>query len=472
MPDNQNQHQQVANEIHLLSWKTASNTDQRTVLDGEVDMQGISEIWAHEADLGQDIYAVKMVYFVKGYRKKDDKTGRRLQQSPLVVGYRQLQGEWQYSPKYVSPKWEKFLVWQQMGSKEWIDMLMEGRHYPTKDGLGMELDKLIMEPALYYRKPEKIRRWQQQIGAGEAGWTQRTRPHHLGEDGMPQIHMIEDNTRSCVWPSRCGFFGYCHESLAIDDPEKFVARKPHHQPETGLVQIGVSGGLRATELQGNEYLALKLQELLDYAHGREIIWVDRSRVLQRHRCEMSRWLEYHYRGFGVRPKATAMPLATGIVVHEGLGALMLGKSEDDAVGVAMECYQRIIRDGGIREDEFTEDGQPITDMADWETEMEQMCLAEGIIRMANRKVIGNEGGLLERYRVLAVEKEVIRILHEDPDRVWVWQARADGVLEKRGGLEARSRDGYQQQLERSVAGILGDLGGIEIGGPQDPYSNA
>jgi hypothetical protein len=134
-----------------------------------------------------------------------------------------------------------------MGSKEWIDMLMEGRHYPTKDGLGMELDKLIMEPALYYRKPEKIRRWQQQIGAGEAGWTQRTRPHHLGEDGMPQIHMIEDNTRSCVWPSRCGFFGYCHESLAIDDPEKFVARKPHHQPETGLVQIGVSGGVHATE---------------------------------------------------------------------------------------------------------------------------------------------------------------------------------------------------------------------------------
>jgi hypothetical protein len=133
----------------------------------------------------------------------------------------------------------------------------------------MELDKLIMEPALYYRKPEKIRRWQQQIGAGEAGWTQRTRPHHLGEDGMPQIHMIEDNTRSCVWPSRCGFFGYCHESLAIDDPEKFVARKPHHQPETGLVQIGVSGGLRATELQGNEYLALKLQELLDYVRGRE-----------------------------------------------------------------------------------------------------------------------------------------------------------------------------------------------------------
>ena len=472
MPDNQNQHQQVANEIHLLSWKTASNTDQRTVLDGEVDMQGMSEIWAHEADLGQDIYAVKMVYFVKGYRKKDDKTGRRLQQSPLVVGYRQLQGEWQYSPKYVSPKWEKFLVWQQMGSKEWIDMLIEGRHYPTKDGLGMELDKLIMEPALYYRKPEKIARWQAQTSWAERGWTLNTATPEapFGPDGHPVF--IEDNTRSCVWPSRCGFFGYCHESLAIDDPEKFVARKPHHQPETGLVQISVSEGLRATELQGNEYLALKLQELLDYARGREIIWVDRSRVLQRHRCEMSRWLEYHYRGKGVRPKATAMPLATGIVVHEGLGALMLGKSEDDAVGVAMECYQRIIKEGGIREDEFTEDGQPITDLADWETEMEQMCLAEGIIRMANRKVIGNEGGLLERYRVLAVEKEVIRILHEDQDRVWVWQARADGVLEKRGGLEARSHGGYQQQLERSVAGILGDLGGIEIGGPQDPYSNA
>jgi hypothetical protein len=126
----------------------------------------------------------------------------------------------------------------------------------------------------------------------------------------------------------------------------------------------------------------------------------------------------------------------------------------------MECYQRIIREGGIREDEFTEDGQPITDMADFQTEMEQMCLAEGLVRLANRVVIGNEGGLLEKYRTLAVEKEVVRILWEDDQRVWVWQARADAVLEKKGGLEIQGREGYkyQQQLERSVAGILGDLG--------------
>lgn len=447
--------QQPAKEIHLLSWKTASNTDQRTVLDGEVDMQGISETWAHEAELGQDIYAVKMVYLVKGYRKKE-KDGRRIQQSPLVNGYKQLQGEWQYSPKYVSPKWEKFSVWQEMGSKEWVDMLMEGRHYPTKDGLGMELGKLVMEPALYYRKPEKIQRWQAQTSWAERAWTIRTTGDILQADGMPLL--IEDNTRSCVWPNRCGFFGYCHESLDIGDPEKFVPRKPHHGPEAmGLVQI--EGGIEM-DPTGDEHLALKIAELVQYARGRDIIWVDRSRVLQRHRCELSRWLEYHYGGFGVRPKATAIPLATGIVVHEGLGALMLGKGEDEAVGVALECYQKIIKEGGIREDEFTEDGQPITDLADFQTEMEQMCLAEGLVRLANRTVIGNEGGLLEKYRTLAVEKEVIRILHEDSDRVWVWQARADAVLEKIGGLEIQGREGYryQQQLEKSVAGILGDMG--------------
>ena len=447
----------LANEIHLLSWKTAATTDQRTVLDGEVDMQGISETWAHEADLGQDIYAVKMVYFVKGYRKKEP-SGRRIQQSSLVVGYKQLMGEWVYSPKYVSPKWEKFFVWQEMGSKEWIDMLEEGRHHPTKDGLGMELEKMVMEPSLYYRKPHKIERWQQQIGWAEQEWTRRTTGARLLTlSGHPET--IEDNTRSCVWPSRCGFFGYCHESLDIDDRGKFVPRVPHHQPETGLVQIQDSICLDMAKV--DEHLALKLQDLMAYAKGREIIWVDRSRVLSRHRCEMARWLEYHYGGTGLRPKATAIPLATGIVVHEGLGALMLGKGEDEAVGVALEAYQKIIRDGGIREDEFTEDGQPITEEADFFTEMEQMCLAEGIVRLANRRVIGGEGGILERYRILAVEKEVIRVLGEDEERVWVWQARADAVMEKLGGLEpqARGLEGYQAQLERSVAGILGDMGG-------------
>lgn len=439
--------QSPAREIHLLSWKTAANTDQRTVLDGEVDMQGISETWAHEADLGQDIYAVKMVYFVKGYRKKE-KDGRRIQQSPLTVGYKQLMGEWVYSPKYVSPKWEKFFVWQEMGAKEWIGMLEEGRHHPTKDGLGMELEKLVMEPSLYYRKPHKIARWQAQTAWAEQEWTYR-HDHPLGPDGHPML--IEDNTRSCVWPSRCGFFGYCHESLELDDPGKFVPRKPHHQPEIGLA--------RDQGVDIDYDLGLRLDELLTYAKGREIIWVDRSRVLARHRCEMARWLEYHYGGTGLRPKATAIPLATGIVVHEGLGALMLGKSEDEAVGVALEAYQKIIRDGGIREDEFTEDGQPITEEADFFTEMEQMCLAEGLVRLANRRVIGGEGGLLEKYRVLAVEKEVIRVLGEDDHRVWVWQARADGVLEKRGGLEMRvSREmGLEEKLAKSVEGILGDM---------------
>jgi len=330
--------------------------------------------------------------------------------------------------------------------------------------LGMELGKLGMEPALYYRKPDKITRWQAQTGQAEAAWTDRIRREIDPNSPHGQPLYIEDGTRSCVWPSRCGFYGYCHESLDIEDGEKFVVRKPHHQPENGLIMVdyGQDISAKALEYGIDEQLAVKLLDLLDYARGREIIWVDRSRVLSRHRCELARWLEYHYGGLGVRPKATAIPLATGIVVHEGLGALMVGKGEDDAVGLALEAYQKIIRDGGIREDEFTEDGQPITDIADFHTELEQMCLAEGLVRLANRTVIGNDGGLLDKYRTLAVEKEVIRILWEDESRVWVWQARADAVLEKKAGLEMRSGAGYgvdkyQQQLEQSVAGILGDM---------------
>lgn len=413
-------------EITILSWKTASKLDSRTIADAEVDMQGISEIWAHAGDDPEDLWSVQMVHLMKGYRKKESgPSGRYITMSPLVTGYRKLEAGWMYSPKYVSPKWERFFVWEMMGSEEWLATLEAGDHYPTPEN---QLDKLVQMPPLVYRKPDKIARWKMQTRLAETKFDKDMGPVVWANDqawecGTPpppqsnaaELAVFEDHTRSCVYPTRCQFFEGCHGSREFDDRQAFTLREPHHGFESGQL--------------------ITPQELLAYARGRRIVWLDRSRVLQRHRCPWSRYLEYHYRGgSGIRRKSIAIPLATGIVVHEGLAGLMEGKSVAEAVGIALDSYDKLVRDCGLFEDGFgtlddqaQDDSAPMGEAAPF-TIQEQRCMAEGLIRVANSRAVP---AIRDWYEIESVEKEVWRILGETEEAVFVWQSRADAILRRK-----------------------------------------
>ncbi len=400
-------------EIVILSLKTAGTIDKRTILDAEVDMQGMSEMWTHEPDLPEDetFWGVQMVHLLKGYRKADTSANSRgyITMSPLTTGYRKNDiGGWTYSPKYVSPRgWERFFVWEEMGSEAWIETLASGDHHPTRDDSPI-LDSLVHMPPLIYRKPQATRLWQLQTSQAEILFHSDLKAAAYSPEG-PEI--FERHLRSCVWPTRCQFFDGCHGAADFSDPSQFVPREPHHGPEAGQ------------EIEGH-------QELLRLANGREIVWLDRSRVLQRQRCPWSRYLEYHWQGgLGIRRKSIAIPLATGIVTHIGVGAILEGKSLREAIGLAHQEYDRIVRDFGLREDEWGPEGEPMTQEAQPFVVQEQRCLTEGLIRVAARLAIPP---LLEWYEVMSVERERWRILGETAEAIFVWQARADAILKRKG----------------------------------------
>lgn len=399
-------------EFVILSWKTAGVVDSRTILDAEVDMQGIAEVWAHAGDDPQDMWAVQMIHLVKGTRRKDA-AGRYITMSPLVTGYRKLDvGGWTYSPKYVSPKWERFFVWEMMGSREWMAVLESGDHYPTPEN---QLDKLTQIPPLVYRKPEKIERWIRQTLAAEQVFDFNLQ----NSSESARFLMFEDHTKSCVWPVRCQYFDGCHGSRDFDDSQAFVPRQPHHGFEAGGSQE-----------------AIDLREILKYSRGRRVVWLDRSRVLQRHRCPWSRYLEYHYRGsLGIRRKAMSIPLVTGATAHEGLAAILKGKSLEESIGLAIQSYDQLVRDYGLFEDGFGLGGDEASgDSRDSIGEaspfvvQEQRCLAEGLVRLANSRAVPP---MLEWYDIQTVEKEVWRVLGEDSETVYVWQSRADALMRRK-----------------------------------------
>jgi len=53
------------------------------------------------------------------------------------------------------------------------------------------------------------------------------------------------------------------------------------------------------------------------------IFIDRSRIITRERCDRRRWLEYHESGTGIVPKRTPLALGVGSAVHAGLAQMLL-----------------------------------------------------------------------------------------------------------------------------------------------------
>src|ERR1700733_12498314 len=65
------------------------------------------------------------------------------------------------------------------------------------------------------------------------------------------------------------------------------------------------------------------------------IYTDRSRAEAYLRCPRLRFLSYHQDGLGITAAKEPLPLLVGKSVHKGLESLLLGKTEDEAVAVAL-----------------------------------------------------------------------------------------------------------------------------------------
>jgi len=195
-----------------------------------------------------------------------------------------------------------------------------------------------------------------------------------------------------------------------------------------------------------------------------IVILDRSRVEARIKCPELRWQHYHVPvqrviegqpgiGYGVMRRPTAVPLATGIIVHHGLALFMQGASEDEGVREALVEYDKIVNTRGL--------GAQIGTPIGW-TIKEQRALSEGLIRIGIRRAAAK---LLRNYEVLAVEEEVLVWLGDAEDSrggvTFLWAGRLDALLAYQGNASVlnwktqkqwRDTDAERLPLDMQTAG--------------------
>lgn len=290
------------NKIIQLSIKTASMYPEVTERNILHDMQGVSEqvctndrierIWNHlhrgpEADFEDHwlrsfermpkVYAVQYEFLLKGQRRQDPyNSGMYRQQSFLIHPYKQESlmtiggGGVSVSPseykftwgKGRPPKgWDKIDIWEDVGIKNWVEMLASGAVQPEE---GNALDQLLITPNLILRTDEEIEEWKVSTGYREEEIVK-----HLDEIEKLQndlacliqqeaddpkmnyktmkdsiIKLIQEkiwqyfpkNTQSChnYYGRDCSYVKHCHEFSDLNqlvDAGIFIKRLPHHDLE-------------------------------------------------------------------------------------------------------------------------------------------------------------------------------------------------------------------------------------------------
>lgn len=273
----------ITHGLVVLSWKTTKGWDMRKEGEGEVDMQGISEVWAIEQRLKEQVEGVLMIYLRKGERRKNDFTGQWVQYSPLIRAWVDKTGSaptgmsaqdltqailsgtydesagknYYWSWRWTDPetgkqrqlsyhKAEPYEVWKELVSdpqaiEKWVDRLASGEVQPEA---GDCLGEQIIIPEIYRRRRLQQRSWYTSTAAQEVKIAEASREINklldeqkweLAED-MLDAHFPRHG-HSCNYPARCPKLDICQNSPQLasqTDPiaqGDFVWRNPHHQPE-------------------------------------------------------------------------------------------------------------------------------------------------------------------------------------------------------------------------------------------------
>ncbi len=220
-------------------------------------------------DGAPQIYAVQYEYLIKGQRKQDPYgSGIYKQNSFLVHPYKMeslmtLSGgsfstssddyKWKSKGSGRLPKgWSKIDIWNDVGIKNWIEMLATGKVQPEE---GNPFDGILITPPLVLRLPEELEEWkvsnkyfaerlhiglqrikeiEKQLAAAiYKGWNKET--ILLKEELKIAIwEEFPKNTRSCenFYGRSCTFVPHCHELLDLDtaiDSNIYSVRNPHHE---------------------------------------------------------------------------------------------------------------------------------------------------------------------------------------------------------------------------------------------------
>ena len=147
------------------------------------------------------------------------------------------------------------------------------------------------------------------------------------------------------------------------------------------------------------------------------LWpVDRSRVKAGHHCQRERFWEYHsYNGYGIRKVGEAVPLATGIYVHEALAGVLeicqrQGYTEvphpadwaaevQAVLGKVISKYDQVVKARGFTDDILSGQVQA--------TLQEQQALVIGLLWGWIRTTLP---WVLAEFNIIAIEQEYTYVI--------------------------------------------------------------
>lgn len=157
-----------------------------------------------------------------------------------------------------------------------------------------------------------------------------------------------------------------------------------------------------------------------------LIYSDRTRAEEYHRCPRARYLGYEIEvdrvPIGVSPMRLNMDLVVGSCYHVGVESLYNGCSLDEAVGRALDGdgdspgYWKPVKDHGF----VLEPGEDASYVV-----YEQASLVEALIRAYAYSVLPK---IAERFYVIEVEKEETEVLSHTEKHKLIWQTRHDALL--------------------------------------------
>lgn len=144
----------------------------------------------------------------------------------------------------------------------------------------------------------------------------------------------------------------------------------------------------------------------------KIVWIDRSRIEEQ--CLRKRYLQYNYLGTGLVSTARNEDLLIGAAVHEGVDLLMQGGNLDQALTVAMDCY---------------DEGRP---WGDWLLPEQKVILTNDGKHLVMALIYAFERCYLpqyrEQYEVLEIEEEINWEVGTMSDLHLVCMSRPDAIL--------------------------------------------
>jgi hypothetical protein len=221
--------------------------------------------WCFKNNQKPRVYAVQYEHLVTSEYRDYEKSGLRKRQSfllhpyklELVQGMNIYTGQKSFSPAQYKwkvgsgrqPKgWGKIDIWEDIGIKNWIDMLATGQVRPEE---GNPLDFLIRTSDLVIRATpddnSKIEEWlistrfqeetiiaHLEILEQYASNARKTGNWELYNKTLMQFFPKETDSCWNYYGRNCGFVQVCHEGRNLQeliDANIYVSRHPHHEGE-------------------------------------------------------------------------------------------------------------------------------------------------------------------------------------------------------------------------------------------------